>query len=220
MRTHTDKEALKPRNENRDMQAQAEAMIPPGLEAKTADNGRELALLRLVAQGNRQAFETLYSGYYRRLGRFLTRLTQRPELIEEAVNDTFWVVWQKAGDFRGASLVSTWIMGIAYRCALKALRRAGGAATEPLDDNYEDTGTAELQAQQELRDWLGKGLRHLPLEQRTTLELAYYMGHSCEEIGEIMDCAVGTVKARMFHARVKLRNLLPALGGMTGRGNS
>jgi RNA polymerase sigma-70 factor (ECF subfamily) len=199
---------------------QVEAMIPPEIEVKTTDNGRELALLRQVAQGDRQAFETLYSAYHRRLGRFLARLTQRPELIEEAINDTFWVVWQKAGDFRGASLVSTWIMGIAYRCTLKALRRSGSAASEPLSEDYEDTVTPGLQAEQELRDWLGKGLRHLPQEQRTTLELAYYMGHSCEEIGEIMDCAVGTVKARMFHARVKLRNLLPTLGGMAERGKS
>ncbi len=199
---------------------QAEAMISPPAEAKAADNERELALLRLAAQGNRQAFETLYAGYYRRLGRFLARLTQRQELIEEAINDTFWVVWQKGSEFRGDSLVSTWIMGIAYRCTLKTLRRAGGAATEPLAEEYEDTGTPGVQAEQELRDWVGKGLRHLPLEQRTTLELAYYMGHSCEEIGEIMDCSVGTVKARMFHARVKLRNLLPALGGMTERGKA
>jgi len=199
---------------------QAEAMTSPPPEAKAADNERELALLRLVAQGNRQAFETLYANYYRRLGRFLARLTQRQELIEEAVNDTFWVVWQKGGEFRGDSLVSTWIMGIAYRCTLKTLRRAGSAATEPLAEEYQDTGTPEVQAEQELRDWVGKGLRHLPLEQRTTLELAYYMGHSCEEIGEIMDCSVGTVKARMFHARVKLRNLLPALGGMTERGKA
>ena len=196
----------------------AEKVNPTQQEAKAADNDRELALLRQVAQGDRQAFETLYSAYYRRLGRFLGRLTQRQELIEEAINDTFWVVWQKGSEFRGASLVSTWIMGIAYRCTLKTLRRAGGAATEPLSEDYEDTGTPELQAEQELRDWVGKGLRHLPLEQRTTLELAYYMGHSCEEIGEIMECPVSTVKARMFHARVKLRNLLPTLGGMTERG--
>jgi len=191
---------------------------PPQVEARTADNDRELALLRRVALGDREAFGTLYSGYYPRLGRFLSRLTQRPELIDEAINDTFWVVWQKGGEFRGASQVSTWIMGIAYRCTLKTLRRSGGTATEPLSEDYEDTGTPELQAEQELRDWVGKGLRHLPQEQRTTLELAYYMGHSCEEIGEIMECPVSTVKARMFHARVKLRNLLPTLGGMTERG--
>jgi RNA polymerase sigma-70 factor, ECF subfamily len=185
-----------------------------------SDNGQELALLRRVTQQDRQAFEALYAIYHRRLGRFLARLTQRQDLIEEAINDTFWVIWQKAGDFRGQSLVSTWIMGIAYRCALKTFRRGVSAATEPLDEDFEDTRTAEPQVEAELRDWVGHGLRHLPLEQRTTLELAYYAGHSCEEIAQIMDCSVGTVKARMFHARVKLRNLLPALGGQNQRGRA
>jgi RNA polymerase sigma-70 factor (ECF subfamily) len=184
------------------------------------DNGQELALLRKVAQQDRQAFETLYAGYYRRLGRFLTRMTQRQDLIEEAINDTFWVVWQKAGEFRGQSLVSTWIMGIAYRCALKSFRRGGALPSEPLAEEHEDSAAVEPQAEQELRDWIGHGLRHLPLEQRTTLQLAYYSGHSCEEIASIMECSVGTVKARMFHARVKLRNLLPALGGMQQRGKA
>jgi RNA polymerase sigma-70 factor (ECF subfamily) len=46
-----------------------------------------------------------------------------------------------------------------------------------------------------------------------TLELAYNMGHSIEEIAEITDSPVGTVKARMFHAREKLRQYLPVLGG-------
>lgn len=185
-----------------------------------ADNAQELALLRRVAQQDRQAFEALYTGYYRRLGRFLARLTQRQDLIEEAINDTFWVVWQKAGEFRGGSLVSTWIMGIAYRCTLKSFRRGGALPAEPLAEEHEDAGAPELQAEQELRDWVGQGLRHLPAEQRITLELAYYLGHSCEEIATIMDCSVGTVKARMFHARVKLRNLLPALGGTSQRGRA
>jgi RNA polymerase sigma-70 factor, ECF subfamily len=56
-------------------------------------------------------------------------------------------------------------------------------------------------------------LNHLPVEQRLTLELAYQMGHSMEEIALITDCPVGTVKARMFHAREKLRQYLPALSG-------
>ena len=45
------------------------------------------------------------------------------------------------------------------------------------------------------------------------MELAYFLGQSCEEIAAIMNCATGTVKARMFHARLRLRNTLPALGG-------
>ena len=67
--------------------------------------------------------------------------------------------------------------------------------------------------QAELRDWVQHGLDLLPTEQRMTIELAYFLGQSCEEIAQIMNCAVGTVKARMFHARVRLRNTLPSLGG-------
>jgi len=190
----------------------ATVVTPAGFDpAPVPDSHREAALLRLVAAGDRRAFEDLYGGYFGRLNRFLGRLTRRTEIIEETINDTFWVVWQKAGDFRGQSLVSTWIIGIAYRCALKALRRNAGASSaasfEPEEIGYEP-GVAR-----EREDWLGQGLKHLPLEQRSTLELAYYVGHSCEEIAQIMECSVGTVKARMFHARVKLRNLLPELAG-------
>ena len=53
----------------------------------------------------------------------------------------------------------------------------------------------------------------LPVAQRLTLELAYHQGHSCEEIAQIMNCPVNTVKTRMYHARVKLRTLLPQLAG-------
>jgi anthranilate phosphoribosyltransferase len=63
---------------------------------------------------------------------------------------------------------------------------------------------------------VAKGLARLPVEQRVTLELAYGAGHSLEEIASIMDCQVTTVKARMFHARVKLRNVLPVLAGEGG----
>lgn len=180
---------------------------------RLADSAREEALLRLIESGDRLAFETLYGEYFSRLSRFLSRLTRRAEIVEETINDAFWVVWQRAGDFRGDSLVSTWIFGIAYRCALKCLRRNAPA---PAGVTIEAGDLAHEPAMaQEREDWLGQALRHLPLEQRMTLEAAYFLGHSCQEIAAIMDCSVGTVKARMFHARVKLRNLLPQLAETT-----
>jgi RNA polymerase sigma-70 factor (ECF subfamily) len=51
----------------------------------------------------------------------------------------------------------------------------------------------------------------VPPEQRMVLELTYYLGYSCAEIATIMECPVNTVKTRMFHARRKLRDLLPQL---------
>src|SRR5258708_39282896 len=91
--------------------------------AKISTREHDNDLLVAVAAGNRQALEELYLSYHRRLARFLSRFTQRYENIEEIINDTFMVVWQNAKDFRSASQVSTWIIGIAYRTALKSFRR-------------------------------------------------------------------------------------------------
>jgi RNA polymerase sigma-70 factor (ECF subfamily) len=176
----------------------------------SSSNARELELLRQVAAGDRTAFKELYLIYHRRLARFLMRMTSRHDLIEEVINDTLWTVWLKAGDFRGDSLVSTWIVGITYRRALKALRRHGTA--RPM--LVEDVAVApDVQLEAENREWLGQALAELPLEQRMVMEFSYLMGHSCEEIAQIMQCPVNTVKTRMFHAREKLRRSLPRLAG-------
>jgi RNA polymerase sigma-70 factor, ECF subfamily len=182
------------------------------LPVKNSPKERDSALLLAIAAGDRRALEELYLSFHRRLARFLSRFTPRYENVEEIINDTFLVVWQSAKDFRNASQVSTWIIGIAYRTALKSFRRQKNhAGARSLDDYPEQTVDPTLDA--EVHDWLNHGLSRLPMEQRLTLELAYHMGHSLEEIAAITDCPVGTVKARMFHAREKLRQYLPALSG-------
>ena len=89
-------------------------MTSPDLNSELPANGApdDLTLLRRVADGDRDAFRRLYSQYHRRLHRFLMRLTRDRQLAEEVINDTMLVVWQHARDFRGASRVSTWILGI------------------------------------------------------------------------------------------------------------
>jgi RNA polymerase sigma-70 factor (ECF subfamily) len=174
-------------------------------------NKLELALLTRIIAQDAQAMHELYHLYHRRLARFLMRLTSRYDLAEEIINDTFWVIWQHAADFRGASQLSTWVFGIAYRRALKTLRRV--RPDLPLDSEEVPEQTEEPWQQAELREWLGAALGKLPHEQRMVLELAYHLGHSCEEIAEIMQCPTNTVKTRMFHARRKLKGLLTTLSG-------
>jgi RNA polymerase sigma-70 factor, ECF subfamily len=180
-----------------------------------ASDLRDRGLIERIARQDRAALKELYLIYHRRLARFLTRITPRYDLAEEIINDTFWVVWQRAGDFRGASYVSTWIMGIAYRRGLKALKRGRVAQASAQCDVAEEGGAShEPWSAAERREWLSTGLERLPSDQRVVLELAYHLGHSCEEIAAIMNCPVNTVKTRMFHARQKLKVLLPALAGM------
>jgi RNA polymerase sigma-70 factor, ECF subfamily len=180
--------------------------------AKNSPKESDRDLLIAVACGNRRALEDLYLGYHRRLARFLSRFTPAYENVEEIINDTFMVVWQSAKEFRNASQVSTWIIGIAYRTALKSLRRQKNHAGNANLDDYPEQAF-DPRSETEMRDWLNHGMNRLPIEQRLTLELAYHMGHSLEEIAAITECPVGTVKARMFHARQKLRQHLPGLGG-------
>src|SRR5215469_13173511 len=179
---------------------------------------REVELISRIAQGDRKAFEELYGLYHRRLARFLTRLTKRYDVAEEVINDTFYIVWRKAGNFRGESQPSTWILGIAYRKARNAFRTAARTrARENLEAPSFPLTTDEPARAEELRDWLGAALNELPVEQRLAVELCYELGHSCEEIATIMGCPVNTVKTRLFHARAKLQKLLPELSGVPAR---
>ena len=177
----------------------------------------DTALIALVASGDRVAFEKLYLAYHNRISRFLARFIRSRENLEEIIDDTFMVVWRNARHFRHASRLSTWIIGIGYRTALKSLRGADHQmASKNIEDLSEDRPNHAVECEQ--KDWIKKGLDRLPLEQRLILELAYGLGHSIEEIAAITCSPIGTVKTRMFHAREKLRHYLPALGTPRGQG--
>ena len=188
----------------------------PGIdgEASTGDFGEdEVALMGRVAAEQMDAFEVLYRLYHPKLTRFLTGMTHRPALVEEILDDTMLVVWRRAHTYVPEAKVSTWIFGIAYRQALKALREAGHGAPAELDEaplpSQEPAPEAELH-QRDLHAMLDQAMRSLSAEQRAVIELTYYLGYACREIATIMDCPVDTVKTRMFYARRRLRELLGA----------
>lgn len=170
----------------------------------------EALLLGRVATTDGDAFETLYHVYYPRLRRFLERVTRRPHLVEEILNDTMMVVWRKAYAYNFGSKVSTWIFAIAYRKALKALKGIDDAVDFDPDENTAHLmpgPEGELQ-QKEVRAYLGRAMSALSAEQRAVIELTYYEGYAYREIADILGCPVDTVKTRMFHARRKLKALL------------
>ena len=189
---------------------------PAGLpQAQPLRNATDLALLQRIEQGDRAALHELYQSYYHALLRFIERITRSPELAQEGVNDVMLTVWRKSSSFGRRSSVSTWIMGIAYHKALKALavRRRWSSRFGFHIDDFEDRWEAAVEPSEhrDLRDSLDKALDTLPPAQRAVVELTYFSGYSYEEIAAIMDCPVNTVKTRMFHARAKLRKTLPAL---------
>lgn len=182
---------------------------------QTAESGatatpEDLRLFAGVCARQRDAFEALYRLYHPRLARFLLNLLHRPQMVEEVLNDTLFVVWERSDTFRGASKLSTWIFAIAYRKAMKALRRLD----EPVEDRDADMRPSEGDApdapfgRHRTQEALLTALAKLSADHRTVVDLTYFHEMGYREIAAIMDCPVDTVKTRMFHARRHLRRLM------------
>ena len=184
---------------------------------RVSANFDDRAALTRIAAGDRAALKELYFEYHKRLLRFALRLTHDAGLAEEIVNDTMITVWQHAGDFRDESRVSTWIMGIVYRRSLKAfgakqrqLPTASAAAVDP-DAANQVASLEALAHDAEVRDWVEAALKQLTPEHRLVVELAYFVGLSCEEIATVTACPTGTVKTRLHYARLRMRAYLVSL---------
>jgi RNA polymerase sigma-70 factor (ECF subfamily) len=167
-------------------------------------------LVARISDKDLRAFEELYRRHHQRLTRFLSNMLRRPQLVEEVLNDTMMVVWDRADSYNGASKVTTWIFAIAYRKALRALKRAD----EPMEDHQAQTRRTldpdpeERMGQRQVQKALMSALSALSADHRAVVDLTYFHEMGYREIAEIMGCPVDTVKTRMFHARRRLKTLL------------
>jgi RNA polymerase sigma factor (sigma-70 family) len=187
--------------------------LNPEEAAVSAPETEDQACLAQIAMGDRAAFERLYRRYYDRLFRFALRVTGRMNVVEDVINDTMIVIWRKADGYRAAARPSTWIFGIAYRKALKALSREL-RAPETMDELPEvEQPPADSLDRESLHAAIRQAVMRLPPEHRAVVDLTFFSNRSYEEAAQILDCPVGTVKSRMFHARAKLRPLLSQMLG-------
>lgn len=187
----------------------SEAEARKGRQQSSA-TAEPLALLVRMQDGDEQAFEELYRHYHARLTRFLINLTRRPQVVEEVLNDTMIAVWEKPASFRGASKLSTWIFGIAYRKAMKALRKVDDPVEyRPVDSPDEDSVSADEAIWRGQRErLLLEAMQQLSADHRAVVDLTYFHEMGYREIAEVMACPVDTVKTRMFHARRHLKRLM------------
>jgi RNA polymerase sigma-70 factor (ECF subfamily) len=190
-----------------------EVASPVALPARNdlLDDGVDRKLL------GKAAFEQLYLRNHRRVAGFLARVLGRDGEVEDVVNDTMLMVWQRARELPGASPVSTWIFSIAYRCALKAIEsRAMRRKANTLVIRGNTTMPSDTTQAVENHQILDLALASLPIDQRVVLVLAYYLDQSCEEIAAVVDCPVNTVNSRMLHARRMLGQFIADAGRVSG----
>ena len=168
-------------------------------------------LIERISRKDLRAFEQLYRAYHPRLTRFLLNIVRRTHLAEEVLNDTMMVVWRQSDRYNGRSKVSTWIFAIAYRQALKALRRRD----DPVEDREAgarpsgEAGPEQELSRRQVKQTLVGAINELSTAHRAVVDLTYFHEIGYREIAELMECPVDTVKTRMFHARRHLKSKLP-----------
>jgi RNA polymerase sigma factor (sigma-70 family) len=171
----------------------------------------ETLLIARIQARDVEAFEELFRLYRVRLARFLFKLVRRAEVVEEVTHDTLMVVWERAHTFKGESKLSTWVFAIAYRTAMKALRKQDEPVEDFLADQRAslDPNPQDDAVRSSTQFQLAKAISELSSEHRAVVEYTYFQEMGCREIAQIMNCPVDTVKTRMFHARRHLKRSLP-----------
>jgi RNA polymerase sigma-70 factor (ECF subfamily) len=145
-------------------------------------------------------------------------MLKEPYRAEEVLVDTMHEVWRNAARFRGDSLFSTWLIGIARNKALLVYRgRRADEVHDDLDDVAETEvdelapeGFAELAVKQR-RQGVEACMRKLSQEHRECLHLVFYEGCSLADVAQVQGVPENTAKTRLYHARHRIRNCLRLL---------
>ena len=202
--------------------------------ARPVDQGKVLMSDREVDQqlvvraqaGDKRAFELLVIKYQRKVERLLSRIIRNQDEIEDVAQESFIKAYRALANFRGDSAFYTWLYRISVNTAKNYLVSQGRRAPTSTGydaeeaEGFEDavglrdnaTPDAQLMSKQ-IAEIVNTTIDKLPEELRTAITLREIDGLSYEEIAQIMDCPIGTVRSRIFRAREAVaEQLRPQLG--------
>ncbi len=167
------------------------------------------ALVQAIASGDSHALEALYRRHGSGILSYIMGQVSDRALAEEVLQDVMLAVWNSAANFRGESKVTTWMIAITRKRAISA-RQKLPSTEAPLGDHVaaHDPGPLETLERQTDQETIQAALRHLPADQRETLELIFFHGLSGPEAADVLGVAPGTVKSRLNRAKTTLRRIL------------
>jgi RNA polymerase sigma-70 factor (ECF subfamily) len=200
----------------------------------TAESDADALLVERVKRGDQRAFEMLVVKYQRRIERLIGRMVRDVDLVPDIAQESFIRAYRALPQFRGESAFYTWLYRIAVNTAKKALmdlkrdplvtetalasRDDEGDETSRVENELSDGETPDaLLASKEIAQAVNEAVAALSEDLRQAITLREIEGLSYEEIADVMNCPIGTVRSRIFRAReaiaVRLRPLLDTKDG-------
>ena len=199
-----------------------------------AEADADALLVERVKRGDARAFELLVLKYRRRIERLVSRIVRDPDLVPDVAQETFIRAYRALPNFRGESAFYTWLYRIAVNTARKAVadQMRDPVVTESAllqaDDDGDETSRTEatlsdvetpdaVLASRQVAQAVNAAVEGLSEDLRQAVTLREIEGLSYEEIAQVMNCPIGTVRSRIFRAREaiaqRLRPLLDTAGG-------
>lgn len=175
----------------------------------------ELIVIAQAKQGDAQAFAGLYEMHKMAIFHTVLAITNDRAVAEEILQETFIKAFQNLDRIYDNMSLAPWLYRVAVNMAynLTTRRKRGLTMLNRFVERWLTTPPLSLEQSieaRELQTVLYEAINTLEFKQRATLVLHYLQGFSVTEISEIMDCPVGTVKSRLYHARENLRRKLVA----------
>ena len=183
---------------------------------RTDDRTEEQVLIMRAQRGEQDAFRVLVERYQGLVYTLALRMVARPEDAEDAAQEAFLAAWKALPKFRMDARFSTWLYRVTSNVCLDELRRRRRGETESMqvleENGFEPVDPAETPEmaldRAELRRDLAEAISQLGSEQRAALILRDVQGLPYEEIAQILDLNLNTVKSRISRARSALREIL------------
>ena len=185
----------------------------------------DLVLVERVQAGDQEAFGLLVSKYQRKLLRLVMRLVRDPAEAEDVAQEAFIKAYRALPNFRGESAFYTWLYRIGINTAknwlvshsrrMPTMSDITGDDTEGMEEGIllrDDETPDRVLMSRQIGETVNAAMDALPDDLRTAISLREIEGLSYEEIAQVMDCPIGTVRSRIFRAReaiaARLRPLL------------
>ena len=186
---------------------------------KETNKEADLALVRRAKKGDYRAFDLLVLKYQSRIVSIAFKFVKEIHLAEDISQEDFIKAYRSIDSFREESAFYTWLYRITANTAKNYLvskgRRKESSISEMNISENEDffelpsnDSPEQILMAQSLKDTIYDALSGLPEDTRTALSLREFEGFNYEEIAEIMNCPVGTVRSRIFRGREALEDLI------------
>ena len=189
-------------------------------ESSKPSDAEDVELVVRTQNGEREAFSELVRRYHLRIHNTIYGLVGERDDADDLSQEAFLKAYRSLPSFRGRSQFFTWIYRIAVNCALDWMKAQGRrrdvpleadlpAPVESLDGVFRQPEAPDVRVRRrELQNALEQALAALAPVYRSALVLRELDGLTYEEIAQILGCSVGTVKSRLFRARVQMQDLL------------